>query len=86
MNPPTTATTTVRTHVPDAMTHNATRFLYLARHGQALPDESGLTDAGRRQATLLGERLRDVPLSAVHHGPLGAGDEGGDGLVVVAVQ
>jgi probable phosphoglycerate mutase len=47
-----------------------TRYLYLARHGQALPDESALTEAGRRQATLLGERLRGVPLSVVHHGPL----------------
>jgi probable phosphoglycerate mutase len=52
------------------MTRNATRYLYLARHGQALPDESGLTDTGRRHAALLGERLREVPLSVVHHGPL----------------
>ncbi|MEV4068722.1 histidine phosphatase family protein [Nonomuraea fuscirosea] len=47
-----------------------TRYLYLTRHGEATPDESGLTENGRRQATLLGERLRDVPLAAVHHGPL----------------
>ncbi|GAA1658689.1 histidine phosphatase family protein [Nonomuraea maheshkhaliensis] len=47
-----------------------TRYLYLTRHGEATPDESGLTANGRRQAGLLGERLRDVPLSAVHHGPL----------------
>ncbi|MDR3032249.1 MAG: histidine phosphatase family protein [Kitasatospora sp.] len=46
------------------------RYLYLARHGQATPDETALTDAGRRQAQLLGERLRSVPLTAVHHGPL----------------
>jgi len=52
------------------MTGTATRYLYLARHGEALPDESGLTEAGQRQATLLGQRLRDVPLAAVHHGPL----------------
>ncbi|MEV0148731.1 MULTISPECIES: histidine phosphatase family protein [unclassified Nonomuraea] len=52
------------------MTATATRFLYLARHGEASPDESELTVAGRRQAVLLGERLRDVPLAAVHHGPL----------------
>lgn len=52
------------------MTRNATRYLCLARHGQALPDESGLTDTGRRHAALLGERLREVPLSVVHHGPL----------------
>ncbi|KOT38109.1 phosphoglycerate mutase [Streptomyces caelestis] len=52
------------------MTGTATRHLYLARHGEASPDGSGLTEAGRRQATLLGRRLRDVPLAAVHHGPL----------------
>jgi broad specificity phosphatase PhoE len=48
----------------------ATRYLYLARHGAALPDESGLSDAGRQQAILLGRRLRARPISAVHHGPL----------------
>ena len=52
------------------VTEGATRYLYLARHGQALPDESGLTETGRRQAVLLGERLREVPISVVHHGPL----------------
>jgi probable phosphoglycerate mutase len=52
------------------VTEDATRYLYLARHGQALPDESGLTETGRRQAVLLGERLREVPISVVHHGPL----------------
>ncbi|WP_369216139.1 histidine phosphatase family protein [Streptomyces flavofungini] len=52
------------------MTGTASRYLYLVRHGEATPDESGLTEAGRRQAALLGERLRDVPLAAVHHGPL----------------
>ncbi|MFA7763134.1 histidine phosphatase family protein [Streptomyces sp. NRRL S-448] len=52
------------------MTGTATRYLYLARHGEASPDESGLTEAGRRQAALLGRRLRNVPLAAVHHGPL----------------
>ncbi|WP_369175866.1 histidine phosphatase family protein [Streptomyces mutabilis] len=52
------------------MTGTATRYLYLVRHGQASPDESGLTEAGRRQATLLGQRLRDIPFTAVHHGPL----------------
>ncbi|MEO3779132.1 histidine phosphatase family protein [Micromonospora sp. B11E3] len=31
---------------------------------------SGFSDRGRRQALLLGERLRGVPLRAVHHGPL----------------
>ena len=50
----------------------ATRYLYLARHAEATPDETGLTDAGRRQAELLGERLRDSdrPVTTVHHGPL----------------
>lgn len=52
------------------MTGAATRYLYLVRHGEALPDESGLTEGGRRQATLLGQRLRDIPFAAVHHGPL----------------
>ncbi|MFF4785455.1 MULTISPECIES: histidine phosphatase family protein [Streptomyces] len=52
------------------MTGRATRYLYLARHGEALVDESGLTEVGRRQAVLLGRRLRGVPLTAVHHGPL----------------
>ena len=52
------------------MTGSATRYLYLARHGQATRDESALSEDGRRQAVLLGRRLRDVPLSAVHHGPL----------------
>ncbi|MFD8802492.1 histidine phosphatase family protein [Streptomyces atroolivaceus] len=51
-------------------TSASTRFLYIARHGEASPDETELTERGRRQAALLGERLRGVPLSAVHHGPL----------------
>ncbi|MEV5573257.1 histidine phosphatase family protein [Spirillospora sp. NPDC052269] len=46
-----------------------TRVLYLARHGAA--DAFGqLTDIGRRQAGLLGERLADVPVDAVWHSPL----------------
>lgn len=49
---------------------SATRYLYVARHGEALPDQSGLTEKGRRQAELLGRRLRDVPFSAFHHSPL----------------
>ncbi|KMO94972.1 histidine phosphatase family protein [Streptomyces roseus] len=52
------------------MTGTAARYLYLVRHGEAASEESGLTDAGRRQAVLLGRRLRDVPLAAIHHGPL----------------
>ncbi|MGK5632708.1 histidine phosphatase family protein [Streptomyces sp. URMC 123] len=52
------------------MPREAARHLYLARHGEASPDGDALTDNGRRQARLLGERLRGVPLSAIHHGPL----------------
>ncbi|MER7417302.1 histidine phosphatase family protein [Micromonospora peucetia] len=47
----------------------ATRHLYLARHGAA--DAFGeLTDVGRRQASLLGERLAGSPVDAVWHSPL----------------
>lgn len=53
------------------MAGTAVRCLYLARHGEASPgDEGGLTETGRRQSVLLGERLRRSPLSAVTHGPL----------------
>lgn len=52
------------------MTGTATRYLYLVRHGEAASEESGLTDGGRQQAMLLGQRLRGIPLAAVHHGPL----------------
>ncbi|MFI9169307.1 histidine phosphatase family protein [Streptomyces lincolnensis] len=52
------------------MTGTAARHLYLARHGEASPDESTLTAAGRRQAVLLGQRLRHAPVTAIHHGPL----------------
>ena len=44
------------------------RLLYVARHAEA--DGSGLTMRGRRQAELLGDRLRDARLDAIHHGPL----------------
>ncbi|MBT2384172.1 histidine phosphatase family protein [Streptomyces sp. ISL-11] len=52
------------------MTGTATRYLHLVRHGEAAPDGSGLTDTGERQAVLLGRRLRHLPVSAIHHGPL----------------
>ncbi|GAA1905776.1 hypothetical protein GCM10009753_40400 [Streptantibioticus ferralitis] len=52
------------------MPESATRYLCLTRHGEASPDESTLTDNGRRQAMLLGERLKRSPLSAIYHGPL----------------
>ncbi|WP_433509412.1 histidine phosphatase family protein [Nonomuraea sp. CA-143628] len=47
----------------------ATRHLYLARHGAANAFGE-LTDIGRRQAGLLGERLAGVPVDAVWHSPL----------------
>lgn len=47
----------------------ANRYLYLARHGEAI-DDGDLSEAGRQQARLLGQRLAGVGLSAVHHGPL----------------
>jgi probable phosphoglycerate mutase len=47
----------------------ATRVLYIARHG--LADAFGeLTDVGREQASLLGQRLAQVPVAAVWHSPL----------------
>jgi probable phosphoglycerate mutase len=48
----------------------ATRYLYLARHGEATADESTLTEVGRHQAAFLGHRLRDRGIVAVYHGPL----------------
>jgi probable phosphoglycerate mutase len=48
----------------------ATRYLYLARHGEALPNESALTETGRQQALLLGRRLRGRGIATVYHGPL----------------
>ncbi|GAA3770257.1 histidine phosphatase family protein [Micromonospora maritima] len=53
----------------------ASRLLFLARHGEqeetaTEAPEVGLSARGRRQATLLGERLRSARLDAVHHGPL----------------
>jgi broad specificity phosphatase PhoE len=44
--------------------------LWLARHAEALPDEMGLTDAGRRQAALLGERVAGAGITRVSHSPL----------------
>jgi broad specificity phosphatase PhoE len=43
------------------------RTLYLARHGEA---SGSLTDAGRSQALLLGERLAGVQLTEVFHSPV----------------
>jgi broad specificity phosphatase PhoE len=47
-----------------------THFLYLMRHGEAVPHDGPLSDVGQQQARRTGDRLRDVPLSAIHHGPL----------------
>jgi probable phosphoglycerate mutase len=52
------------------MADTAARYLYLARHGEASQDHGRLTETGRRQARLLGERLRRSPISTVVHGPL----------------
>jgi broad specificity phosphatase PhoE len=46
----------------------AVRFLYLMRHGEAT-DEGTLSENGEHQARLAGERLRGVPLSAIHCSP-----------------
>lgn len=46
-----------------------TRFLYLVRHGEASPHDGPLSDIGREQARLVGERLGAVPFAAIHHGP-----------------
>jgi probable phosphoglycerate mutase len=47
-----------------------TPFLYLVRHGEASPHDGPLSLTGQEQARLTGRRLRDVPFSAVYHGPL----------------
>ena len=47
-----------------------TRFLYLVRHGAADPHDGPLSAAGREQARLTGQRLREVPFSGIWHGPL----------------
>ena len=47
----------------------ATRYLYLARHAEAERENGGLTATGRRQAVLLGDRLRAAGVRTLHHGP-----------------
>jgi broad specificity phosphatase PhoE len=43
--------------------------LWLARHAEAVPDQSGLSDLGRRQAALLGARLAGAGITRVSHSP-----------------
>ena len=45
------------------------RHLWIVRHAEATPDQSGLTETGRRQADLLGVRLAGLPIAAVSHSP-----------------
>ncbi len=45
------------------------RYLYIARHGDADPFGE-LTDTGRRQADMLGERLAHIPINSIWHSPL----------------
>jgi probable phosphoglycerate mutase len=47
-----------------------TRYLHLARHGEAVDEEAGLTSAGREQARHLAQRMAAAPLAAIHHSPL----------------
>lgn len=52
-----------------------THYIYLVRHGEHQDAEHGLTDGplsprGRRQASLLADRLSGVPFDAVWHSPL----------------
>lgn len=52
------------------MTEDGSRWLYLAWHAEPLPDGSGLTPRGVRQAEHLGRRLAHMPLSGITQGPL----------------
>lgn len=52
-----------------------THYIYLVRHGEHQDAEHGLTDGplsprGKRQASLLADRLSGVPFDAVWHSPL----------------
>jgi probable phosphoglycerate mutase len=52
-------------------------YLYLVRHGEHQDAEHGLRDGklserGKRQATLIADRLSGVPFDQVHHSPLEA--------------
>ncbi|MBG0565614.1 phosphoglycerate mutase family protein [Actinoplanes aureus] len=45
------------------------RHLWIVRHAEATRDQSNLTEAGRRQADLLGARLAGLPITAISHSP-----------------
>jgi serine/threonine-protein phosphatase PGAM5 len=47
----------------------ASRFLYLVRHGEAAGG-GGLSDTGEEQARRTGERLKNLPVTRIHHSPL----------------
>ena len=47
----------------------ASRFLYLVRHGEAA-EGGGLSDRGEEQARRTGERLKNLPVTRIHHSPL----------------
>ncbi|ARZ72365.1 phosphoglycerate mutase [Streptomyces albireticuli] len=47
----------------------ATRHVYLVRHGAADPFGE-LTDVGRQQSDLIGQRLAGLPIDVVWHSPL----------------
>lgn len=59
-----------RSRSPDAFhTIMPTRYLYIARHGEA--DAWGnITNVGRQQARLLGKRLAPLPVDHIWHSPL----------------
>lgn len=47
---------------------NVGRMLFLCRHGEA-EEDGELTATGREQARLLGERLRELGVTAIEHSP-----------------
>ena len=55
-------------------------YLYLVRHGEQQDAEHGMPDGplsprGKRQATLIAERLGGVPFTSVYHSPLRRAEE-----------
>ncbi|CAM3315738.1 histidine phosphatase family protein [Kibdelosporangium persicum] len=51
------------------------RYLFLTRHGETLPDGTALTETGSRQARLLGRRLANTSFDVIHHGPLARAEQ-----------